>query len=65
MKIKKKLLKLILFCRKASVHLNKGKLFGKQLSLPNAKTKCFAFVCPGKIISPSCICLVDIKLGKA
>ena len=37
---------LSLFYRKGSVHLNKGKLFGKQLSLPKAKRKCFASVHP-------------------
>ena len=37
---------LSLFYRKGSVHLNKGKLFGKQLSLLKAKRKCFASVHP-------------------
>lgn len=50
---RKTLKQLKLFYRKASVHLNKGKLFGKQLSLPNAKRKYFAPVCPLKMISPS------------
>lgn len=39
---------LSLFHRKASVHLNKGKLFGKQLSLPNANRKVFCFCVPLK-----------------
>lgn len=53
METEKVLQQLSLLCRKASVHLNKGKLFGKQLSLPNAKRKCFASVCPWKMISLS------------
>ena len=54
-----------LILRKASVHLNKGKLFGKQLSLPNAKRKCFASVCPENWLAFLHVpALDDTKLGK-
>lgn len=58
METKKVLQQLSLFCKKASVHLNKGKLFEKQLSLPNVKRKCFASVCLWKMISFSWMYLI-------